>query len=138
MSRDESVNLSKSESISWTKKLNPCQPNRIPIVAIVGCGGDGGGGGGSGAGVVGTSISITICWAQGGGDEKSYIVTRVHPHNLTSIHRPIQFINFPTWMLYHKRCCINGLTVPHFQSSFFYLNTQTGRRRRRRRKNISK
>lgn len=58
--------MAKHKSISGAEELNAGDPNRA------------GGGGGCGSG-----------WTQGGGDEKSNIVARVHLHEFTGRYRPI-------------------------------------------------
>jgi heme O synthase-like polyprenyltransferase len=76
--------MAKNKSISRSKKLNSCDPQRSIV-----------------SGGVGGAFSIVIGWIQVGGEEKSNIVTRVHLHNLTSTHRPIKVLCFSTWVLNH-------------------------------------
>ena len=104
---DKPVDLAKNKSVGRAEKLNSSQANRTSIVS-------GGGDGGVGALVIVIVVVLRrIRIAQGGGDKKSDIVTRVHPHNLTSTDWPVKLVHLPTWMLYHQCCCINGLAIPH-------------------------
>lgn len=121
LSSDESINLAKNKSICWAEKLNPCQANRISIAIVVSD--TNAAAAVSGAFFV-VFVIVSICWTQGGGNEKSHIVTRVHSHDLTSTHRPVKLTNLPTWVLNRQCCCINGLAVPHFAVLAFFFRSQ--------------
>lgn len=97
--------MAEKKSIGRPKKFNPRYPKR----GITVIGGSGGvpvvcGGGGR---------------IQGGGEEESNIMARIHLHDLSSTNCAIKLIHFTTWVLYHQSCTINGLAIAHSSSIRF-------------------
>lgn len=53
----------------------------------------------------------------GGGKEESYVVTGMRLNNLARVYCTVKSHRFTVWLLYHRRCRLRRLTVPHFSLS---------------------
>lgn len=50
----------------------------------------------------------------GGGDEESYVVAGVRLNQFARGYCTVKSLRFTVWSLYHRRCRLHRLTVPHF------------------------
>lgn len=48
------------------------------------------------------------------GDEKSDVVARMRLNHLASGYCAVNPLQLAVWSLYHRRCRLHRLTVPHF------------------------